>query len=62
VQEAVGILMHRLDLCSEDACALLSSSATALDLDAAQLARTIVAELESRARVDLQPLTAGTVD
>ncbi|MDX6301292.1 MAG: hypothetical protein QOF53_2506 [Nocardioidaceae bacterium] len=62
MQEAVGILMHRLDLCSEDACALLSSSATAVDLDAAQLARTIIADLESRSGVHPQPLTVGTVD
>jgi hypothetical protein len=62
VQEAIGILMHRLDLCSEEACALLSSSATAMDLHAAQLARTIVAELESRGRLHLQPRTAGTLD
>jgi hypothetical protein len=62
VQEAVGILMHRLDLCSEDACALLSSSARAMDLDAVQLARTIIAELESRSRLHPQSLGVETVD
>jgi len=46
VQEAIGVLMHRLDLCSEDACALLGSSARASNRDAAHVARTILSELE----------------
>jgi len=46
VQQAIGILMHRLDLSFEKACELLRMSARRANVDAAELARTLVDELD----------------
>src|SRR3954452_24226988 len=46
VQQAIGILMHRLDLCFEEACGVLTLSASRANVDAVELARTLVDELD----------------
>src|SRR3954464_5674919 len=64
VQQAIGILMHRLDLL-HDACELLRSSARRANADAAELARTLVNELDrqrssaSRNGKALSPMIPG---
>ena len=47
VHEAIGILMHRLDICSMEAAGLLSSSAAVAALHPEQLARALIEEFEN---------------
>jgi hypothetical protein len=46
IHQAIGVLMHRLDLCSEDASSLLSSSAAVAELDQEHLAEAILEQLD----------------